>query len=245
MCRIEFFEIGAAVNKLLGVIITSIIFACAAIAQPIVSIGNFKIGMTEEEFNRLPDVKSKNIQDFSNYNFWIADSDIWRKTSESRNQKVSIRIYLSDHIEYQFKISTGIKDFMGKDSYEVTARFYKGELIEIIVNTGSSTTQFREILTEKYGTPLSINNMKKEICQNGYGARTEHNTGGLFWVWKEKNASVDASLMIVNFGCGKNAGAYYIVKDGSKADFVKNLEKEAEKNAKSEELKTKSSSSTL
>lgn len=220
-----------------------VIFASSVMAQPIVSIGNFKIGMTEEEFKEVPDIKSKKIQDFNNYGYKSTDSDVWRKTNESRNSTYS-RIYLPELIEYSFKMATGVKDYRGKDLYDATAKFYKNELISINLNISISSSQFREILTEKYGKPFTENNMKKEICQNGYGAKTEHNDGSLSWIWKE-TGPIQASVSITSFSCGKYSGAFYNIANSSINNIVSSLEREAEKNDKIEEMKKKASSSTL
>jgi hypothetical protein len=238
-------EKESIVKKLLVVITSAIVFASSVTAQPIVSIGNFKIGMTEEEFRELPDIKSKTIQDYSNYSYRSTDSDVWRNTNESRNSTYRhSRIYSPGYIEYTFKMATGVKDFRGKDSYGATAKFYDNQLIEIRLDLSASASQFTDILTEKYGKPTVVDGMKKEICQNGYGAKTEHNTGSLFWVWKGKGP-VEAEVSITMFSCGKYSGAGYSVSDAKKISFVRKLERDAEKNAKNEEVKSKASSSIL
>lgn len=238
-------EKESIVKKFLAFISSSIVFASSVVAQPIVSIGNFKIGMTEEEFRELPDIKSKSIKDFSSFSFRSTDSDVWRNTNESRNSSYShLRIYSPGIVEYTFKMATGVKDFMGRDSYGVKAKFYDNQLIEINLDIGASTSQFRDILTEKYGMPTAVDGMKKETCQNGYGAKTEHNTGSLLWNWKGKGP-VEAVVSITSFSCGKYSGSAYNVSDADKISFVRKLERDAEKNAKNEEVKTKASSSAL
>ena len=125
-------EKESIMKQQLLIICSAILFANPVIAQPIVSIGNFKIGMTEEEFRELPDIKSKTVQDFSNYSFRSTDSDVWRNTNESRNSQYShSRIYSPGYVEYTFKLATGVKDFMGKDSYDTKAKFYDNQLIYI------------------------------------------------------------------------------------------------------------------
>jgi hypothetical protein len=232
-------------KKFLAFISSAIVFANFVVAQPIVSIGSFKIGMTEEEFRELPDIKSKSIKDFSNFSFRSTDSDVWRNTNESRNSTFSHhRIYSPGFVEYTFKMATGVKDFMGKDSYQVKAKFYENQLIEINLDISASTSQFRDILTEKYGKPAYVDNMKKEVCQNRLGAKSEHNTGSLLWNWKEKGP-VEAVVSMTSFDCGKYSGSAYNISDANKVRFVRNLERDAEKNAKNEELKSKASSSAL
>lgn len=225
--------------------ISVILSTSAAIAQPIVSIGTFKIGMTEAEFRELPDIKSKTVQDFSNYSFRSSDSDVWRNTNESQNPTYKHRrIYSPGYVEYTFKMPTGVKDLMGKDSYGARAIFYNDQLIEIRLDISASASQFRDILTEKYGKPIFKDNTTKEICQNGYGARSEHNTGSLYWTWKEKGP-VEAVVSMTSFGCGKYSGAGYTVSDAQKIRFARNLEREAEENSKNEDTKRKASSSVL
>jgi hypothetical protein len=243
LCMIEISK-EFIVKKLLAFMTSAIVFASSVVAQPIVSIGNFKIGMTEEEFRELPDIKSKTVQDFSNYSYRSTDSDVWRKTNESRNSTYGGRIYSPEYVEYTFKMSTGVKDFAGKDSYGTKAIFYKNQMIEIRLDISGSSTQFTDILTEKYGKSIFVDGMKKETCQNGYGAKSEHNTGSLVWTWKS-TGPVEANVSLSSFSCGKLSGAGYTVSDAQKRSFVRNLERDAEKNSINEEVKSKASSSTL
>lgn len=112
-------------------------FSSAAISQPIVGIGELRIGMPEDEFLNLQDIKSKNTQDASSKKFNSSDRDVWKKNHESAVPDSYARmpqywkIYTPEYVVYEFKFATGIKDISGKDSYDATVDFYKKELISV------------------------------------------------------------------------------------------------------------------
>jgi hypothetical protein len=231
------------VKKLVAIALSLVAYMSHTVAQPIVSIGDLKIGMTEEEFLVLPIIKSKNIQDYSKKNFNASEYDVWKKTSESRNSTYRSRVYLPDNVEYEFKMATGVKDLLGKDAYDVTAKFYKGELIRIQMNLSLSLPDFKNILTEKYGNPTLDDNMKKVTCQNTYGAKSEHYDGYRSWDWGGES-EVKASLFMSSISCGK-FGSMYFIGNTKKYNFVLSAEKKAEEDERNEVIKAKASSSKL
>lgn len=232
------------VKKIITAVVMTAVYIGYAGAQPIVAIGDLKIGMTEEEFLELPDIKSKSIQDYSNKKWNSSDLDVWKKTNESRNSTYSSRIYLPENVEYEFKMATGVKDFRGKDAYDVKTIFYKGELIRIQLNLAASFMDFRNILTEKYGKPTVDDNMKKVTCQNGYGAKSEHNDGYMSWDWGGKG-EIKANLFMSSSSCGKYVGSMYFITNTKKHNFVSSAERKAEEEERNEATKAKASSSKL
>ena len=242
-------QIGAIVKKFFYTTFLVLLLSSAAIAQPIVNIGELKIGMTEQEFLEISEIKSRNIQDAGHKRYNSNENTIWKKTRDSVVPESYARfpehwkIYTPEYIKYNFNMQTGIKDIMGKDSYDTDVEFYKNELVSIRLSVGGSFSKFEEVLKEKYGNPITKNNMTKETCQNGYGAKTEHNTGSISSIWGE-TSEVVARLSIFNSSCGKYPGSSYSI--GSKKSLtVFQLEMKAKQESKNIETKEKASTSKL
>lgn len=215
-----------------------------AVAQPIVGISYLRIGMVESEFLELPEIKEKNLQDFADFKGVTLDADIWRQTNETPNSIAGSRIYLPDYVEYKFKMERSILSSGAGDSYGITAIFYKKELIKLELKTAPSTAEFIDVLTEKYGKPIIVDKMKKEVCQNNFGGKSMHNSGEFSWSWRGKGP-VKAMVRINQFGCGKYVASSYTVEDAKKIELAYKLEREAEINNKKTEAKTKAAASTL
>ena len=196
-------------KKLFATTIFLFILTNSAIAQPIVSIGGLTIGMTEQDFLEIPEIKSRNIQDVGNKN--SKDSDVWKKTADS-NVPEYRKIYTPEYIIYEFKMATGVKGHMGRDSYDATVEFYKNELISISLDLTGQSLEFNDILTEKYGKPVFKNTMTKKTCQNAYGAKTEHLTGYISKTWGGNN-QVSALMLTSSSNCDKESGTSYSVSN--------------------------------
>lgn len=230
--------------------IMTVVCTSAVIAQPIVSVGEFKIGMTEQEFLATSEISSRTIEEPVNRFKSFKERGIWKQNSESVVPEAfslianSWRIYNPNYVKYEFKMGIGVKDSSGKDSYNAILHFYKNELISIDLSFSTSFSEFRDILTEKYGKPIIKDEMKKEICQNGFGARTEYNTGNTTWDWGGKGP-IDASLTLTYYNCEKIAGTTYVIKNTKISAMVFDLEKKAMQDAASEEVKKKGASSKL
>ena len=216
-------------------------------AQPITGLGDIKIGMTVEEFLGSEELKNKNVRDISTQShndrmeelLKKSNNTIWKKDSESKVDSY-LKIYLTGVIEYEFKIPLGVKSYSG-DLHEVKAKFYDGKLISIRVpNAG---TEFEELLTTKYGKPLKMDRTKTVICQNGYGAKSEHLNGSMASVWGE-GKPIRAQVHWSFYDCGKGGSAYYI-EDVKKVGTVEALERKAEQNQKNSETYNKASASKL
>jgi hypothetical protein len=237
------------VKKFISTTFLALLLASAAIAQPIVGIGEIRIGMSEQEFLQAAEIKSKNLQDASLRKHSTSGSDLWKKTQDSVVPESYARfpehwkIYTPEYSEYTFKMSTGIKDFMDRDSYDTTVQVYKNEVIYISIQISASATKFIDILNAKYGKSVVKDNMTKETCQNGYGAKTEHNTGYIANTWGQSN-KISAMVMLSSSNCGKYAGASYSISD-EKRSQVSEIERKAKQEAKSNETKEKAASSKL
>jgi hypothetical protein len=152
------------------------------------------------------------------------------------------KIYSPDIEKYEFITSLGIKDFRGKDEYKISTTFFKGRLI--FVGTSDGNRDFEKILTEKYGKPFVEDKSKIEICQNGYGAKSEHINGSINHYWGRGNA-VEAKYYIGNFSCGKYPYSGYEVYSPREKAQVDAIQAEGRKSFESEDTKSKAASSKL
>ena len=64
-------------KKFISTTFLALLLASAAIAQPIVGIGEIRIGMSEQEFLQTAEIKSKNLQDASLRKHSTSGSDLW------------------------------------------------------------------------------------------------------------------------------------------------------------------------
>ena len=244
-------RIGTSMKKLFVSTILTFLLTNTALAQAIVGIGDYKIGMSEQQFLELPEIKVKTIKDASNKD-WPYNSFIWKKTSSSiPPERFAInpqlakmwKIYSTEYTTYDFMMSTGIKDELGKDEYETLIDFYKNEMISIRLILKKSYNQFDEVLLEKYGKPKTRNNLKRETCQNAYGARTEHDSGNIMSVWEGQ--PVEAFLMITTRGCGKYITNTYTIENSQKKSALVELESKARDGSSNQDIKSKASSTKL
>jgi hypothetical protein len=221
--------------------------ANSAFAQPIVGVSDLKIGMTIEEFTDTREIKSKIIRDISTQSsddrmdeyLERASNMVWKQDSESNVDSYS-KIYAPGIIDYKFGIQLGIKKVTG-DTFHVTTRFYENKLISIrIKNPG---TELEELLEAKYGKPKIENKTNTVICQNGYGAKSEHLKGSVADVWGD-GKPIKARIYSVFYDCGKAFSEYYI-EDVKKVAAVNSIEEKAEQKQKNIERSIKASSSKL
>lgn len=203
--------------------------------------------MGVNEFLELPTVKGKSIREKTKTYESPKSFEVLKITSSTKFDEYLLegrikdpaakhnRIYSSDIEKYEFVVSLGIKDVTGKDEYKMNATFYKGGLI--FIGTRSANREFERILTEKYGKPVIDDKSKIEICQNGYGAKSEHINGSIDHYWGRGKA-VEAKYYIGNFSCGKYPYSGYQVYspkenlqvDSIQAEGIRRLELEETKN---------------
>lgn len=231
-------------KKFLSGLIFAILSLGIVQAQEISGVGDFKIGMTEADFLESADIKSKIQQDAAKKSLRYSNIELWKKTNESGVES-SKKIHIPEYVEYEFMMPIGIKNDFGKDSYETTASFYRGNLFSIKVSlSNASFLTFQEALTEKYGKSIHSDKMKKVICQNAFGAKTEHSDGIMTWRWGDKT-KVGAILIVALAGCAKGSNVSYSVADTSLDTTVMELNQKAKLSVEKEETKSKASSIRL
>jgi hypothetical protein len=231
-------------KNILVVIIAAILTSGTVVAQPIVGIGDLKIGMAEAEFLELPEIKTKSIADAAEMPWDFHENFVFKTTRDSSfaDSRKNMRVFAPGYIQYTFKMAAGIKDRQGADLYVTTLDFYKGELIQITLNTlASSFPDFLEILTGKYGKPIETDARTKEVCQNGYGARVERKNGNIVYGWRGRGP-IEAEMVHSFFGCEFNAYTY-TVRNSKKRALLDSLDARAKVVAEVERLKSKANAS--
>lgn len=229
-------------------IVAFILITCAtatSFAQEIKGIGDFKIGMSLEDFLDLPLIKEKNIQNKSSREYSTNEGDLWKTTADSQVNKYD-RVYSADVVKFEFKAPMGVPNFLGSDilgsdSYKVTTKFYKGKLAEVHVSEPGN--EFEKILTAKYGQPIKEDETKRVTCQNGYGAKSSHIDGLKSTIWG-KGKKITATLSFLFYGCGK-VGSSYLVQEEAIVKVMNRIDINGRKALEAEEVKVKAGASKL
>jgi hypothetical protein len=224
-------------------IVAFILITCAtatSFAQEIKGIGDFTIGMSVEEFLDLPIIKEKNIQDKASRKYSTDERDLWKTTADSQVEKHN-RVYSADVVKFEFKAPMGVPDFLGKDSYGVTTKFYKGKLAQVYVSDAGM--EFEKILTAKYGKPIKEDKTKRVICQNGYGAKSSHIDGSESTIWG-KSKKITATFHYFFYDCGKGGSSYW-VEEGATVKVMDRIDENGRKALDAEEAKVKAGASKL
>lgn len=225
----------------------------AVFAQNIEGIGDFKIGMSSNEFLEIPVIKDKNIRDKSKSYESPKSGEVLRINANTRFDEYMSggikdsganlsRIHSSDIEKYEFIMALGISDIINKDEYKLSATFYEGVLVSIRVGNGNS--EFKKILIQKYGNPIIEDKSKIETCQNGFGAKTDHINGSINSYWGRGEA-VEANFTTGNFSCGKYPYSSYEVYNPTKKSKVDAIQLEGFKRLRQEELKNKAGASKI
>ena len=209
-------------------------------SQEIIGLGNFKIGMTVEEFLEVPHLKSKDLSEKNSSKFIPEHSDLWKKTANSDVESYD-RIYSQELTNFEFLLPIGIINVLGTDLYWTEVTFYKNLLVSINIKDADSS--FEKILSSKYGKPTYEKKTKQIICQNGYGAKTSHSDGTNYYVWGN-GKKVIAQLAFTYYSCGKT-GITYEVKNTAVMNTVLQLEARLKKDAEIKETLTKAKESKL
>lgn len=228
-------------------LLMSLTFSGFSVSQPIVAIGDIKIGMSEDEFLEVPEIKAKTLKDKSNQtsaeNLEILRgkgfTKLWKTTKDSNVASYN-RIYTTQVTNFEFAMPLGISNSQG-DTYGIALNFFDGRLIEIRVDQAG--VNFEKALEVKYGPAIMEDKTKSVTCQNGYGAKSEHLIGSLASIWG-KDKPIEAKVYWTFFDCGERGSAYYI-RDVKKVQQANELEKSAKKEATNADIKAKASSSRL
>jgi hypothetical protein len=238
-----------AVNKFsLGAKFILVFVSALANAQPITSLAELKIGMTEAQFLEISDVKSKDFRDITTQSSgdWLSQYSgkdtgiVWKQTNKS-----TVEPYLAIHspgiTDYSFVMPLGVSSSQG-ESYKIVARFFENILIRVYAYKGGR--EFEEILERKYGRPEKEDKTKIEVCQNGYGAKTEHRSGALSSVWGQGSPIV-AKITWTTLDCGRAVSSRYSIEDVNRNIKAAEMEKRAKNEARDAEVGSKASSSKL
>jgi hypothetical protein len=216
-------DIEMSRKKTIAIVLT-ICVAATSFAQEIKGIGDFKIGMSIEDFLELPFVKENNIQDKASRRFGADEKDAGKASIESQVKKHN-RPHTADIVQYEFAAPMGIHETYTKDSYNTTAEFYNGKLAVVYVS--NATSEFEVLLTAKYGQPTKENKLKRVYCQNAYGANLPSLGGTESVIWG-KGKKITATIGNLFYDCGK-VNISYTVADETVANILKKIKRDAAK----------------
>lgn len=186
----------------------AIIFCSAVTAHGQDGLGEFKIGMSIEQFFELPIVKNKKFSEKTSADYSLKEFNLWMTTSDTEVLSNFQKVFSKEVVKFELNAEIGIKKrTTGRDSYKTTIYFYKDKLA--IVNVDDVEWEIESILKEKYGNPVVINDAKVVICQNGYGARTQHLRGTITSKWGKSNKNI-AEHKRMYFNCGDETETYTV-----------------------------------
>lgn len=210
-------------------------------AQDITGVGDFKIGMSLEEFLDLPLIKNKNKKDKSGMrNAFIDENELLQTTADSKVVSLD-RVYSSDVIKFEFKAPMGVPSGPSGDSYPVSTRFYKGKLAQIAVLNAAT---FLQILKDKYGKPVVVDKVKEVTCQNQFGAMSKKLDGVSRNIWG-RGKKITAEIVFTFADCGKVSTTEYYVVENTLGNAMVRSENDGRKVFEAEEAKSKINASKL
>ena len=124
--------------KIFLLLFIMLIFGGGAYAQKIEGISDFKIGISVSEFLNLSTIKNRNQREKTKLIDSVKGDEVLITTSNTvldrsvaggiklpESMAINEKIYSTDIEKYEFTASLGIPDMTGKDSYKMTAIFYK------------------------------------------------------------------------------------------------------------------------
>jgi hypothetical protein len=215
--------------------------------SPIVGIGEFTLGMTESDFLQLPIVSSKTIKPSSMNCFYLTDATLMDILSQCKNSmfkstfksEIFTRTGSPDEVSYATTYDAGVS----KNKVVLYAIFFKEVLVEVQIRSLNDFKNYKTLLSDKYGEPKLIGEIKYTTCQNGYGATFEKLDGTESSHWQHgKNK---AKLVQAFANCAKFYISSYEVSDVEGVRKKEEAAKEARKSAEAEKLKQQSTSSKL
>jgi len=213
----------------------------SAFANEITGYGEYKIGMEVQEFLGLDEIKKLYLKERQNCGVLClpGPGEIWRTTNGDGLEPFQ-RVYSDDVVKYEFQIAVGVGN-SGVEYKSTIAKFYKDKLASIYIVMVPS--EFREILTVKYGEPKTIDETKTVICQNRFGAKTEVRQGKVRYIWNQ-NGPIRADFSIFTYDCVKVVPSYS-VKSVEMSSIIDKIYDDGRKSIKAEELRSKANSSKL
>jgi hypothetical protein len=223
-----------------------------AYCQQVLGVGELIIGISSEQFLKLSQINSKYLRErpklFEKPNhdeiIRLTDGTIYDMYTGGQKLSVpkSLKIFSPDVVRYQFVYPLGIPRGSEGDTYEIRATFYKDKLSDVVIDRAN--LEFKRLLTEKYGKPVSVNSSKMEMCQNSFGAKSEHMTGVIRDVWGG-DGEIQANFSVSSSNCGKYSAIRYSVSSALDLKEIDKIQNEGERKLEELELKAKSIGSKL
>lgn len=192
-------------------------FAKITYGQDLIGVGDFKVGMSIEEFLSVPDIAQLKIKE-NERGLYDLDSKTLRRTSVESELELESRVFSPLMYIYEFQLFLGD----GHGPYHTDAIFYSGELISI--NLRRVHHSLEEILRQKYGSPKAKDSRRIATCSTEDGRLSRGTVGNLELTWGV-DKKVGATYLENWYMC-KRVFLSYSVKDWKKAletDKIKNL----------------------
>jgi hypothetical protein len=209
-----------------------------AFANSVTGFGDYKVGMSIDEFLGVSEINSLVLRDKTDL---FSERGYLLKTTFNSNLKdTNSKLYSEDLIKFEFPAATGLKENFGSDSRSATVIFYKNKLAKISLS--DPPNDFIEILKSKYGRPKIIDNTSLITCQNGFGAKSRYKNGGYSHIWPGKGGVI-AEYYSFFSGCG-GLQNYYSVKDEKADKIINDIQKKGVDRDRAEQLKAKASESS-
>lgn len=247
----------------IAVLTASFLFSAASFGQPapaITGVGEFKIGMSLDEFIQLPSISSKKTEDRALGKLHVGADEVWITTTDSKwdmfkpfepqssaSDRLTAalverqRVYSSEITILNVMIPVGVPKIGGVDSYEATMHFYKGKLASIKIRDASN--EFKQIVESKYGKPSSYESAKRIVCQNGNGVKSEQFDGHSSTKWGK--GTIKGEFLIGFMDCGSSMYSYYEVYNEPVMKIVEKIQDSGLANSESNKSKSKASASKL
>ena len=225
--------------KQIAVAIFLLFLTSIAHSQEIKGIGEFKVGMSIDEFLELPSIKTKNLSDKNEDMVYVKGNELWRIMAGQTVNEYE-RIYSPDKVS--FELETPIDIPTEGTLYRAKIVFYKGLMASIDIQ--NAIFDFKEILTERYGKPTFKDNSHWVVCQNGFGAKTNHVEGSLTSTWG-RGGKIIAEFNSSSSSCGQSVFVFYTVENPLTVKIMEKVEEKMKKTAESINLKNKASGSKL
>ncbi len=217
-------------------------------AQPIASVSNINIGMSEDEFLHSPSLQGMRVMDMGWKYRGLDAGEVWRTKSGLRPQNDEEKISGASTAKYFFllplfpDLSHG--SIAGLWMSRVNVYFYEGKLASIDVVNPPEKAQLLDTLKAKYGDAKVVNGMKIVTCQNELGAKFDHDDGTLMYRWGEGKPVV-AEYRIKKWNCENGLAREYQVFDRVSYNKLRSEESRLMQAEKDNELKQKAQNSAF
>lgn len=230
-------------KKAIGMVsIAVIVLNCSlAHAAEITGIGEFLIGMSEDEFLNTPYVQTLSVSEKKQKMYVPKGKSVW-KTDYNSDVADGDKVYSEDIVKYELNMPLGIQDAIKDDSYNSTLYFYKGNLVRIYVHR--PPLQIEELLTKKYGKPYVDDRMKVISCQNKFGAREPGYAGEKKLIWG-KGKKVTGTFSKLGMFCEFGLSWGYEVENSVEAKKIDAVQKKGMSEAQKKNEATKLNQSKI